>query len=140
VKINFSPRHNSNQNDCWCDSIALAIHKPYDEIYTMFSPLLGEDGALNFGYTLGVVCAHGGEYYEFDKTFEDTIRDIITRYNTYDNDAIISIKGHQFYVSNGTVYDNIEVEERELWLSQRVECVCLIEKVKTPKEVETNAK
>jgi len=135
MKIAFKKRHNSNPNDCWCDSISLAIHKPYDEVYKMFTPMMSKDGALNFGYTIGAICAKNGEYFEFDKSNERTIRQVITRYNTHDNDAIISIKGHQFYVSNNTVYDNVPVEERELWLSQMVECICLIEKNEILKEV-----
>lgn len=46
MNIKFVPRHNTNPSDCWCDALALATGKPYDEIRTIMQPFNTRGGLI----------------------------------------------------------------------------------------------
>lgn len=121
MKIKFKPRHNHNHNDCWCDALAFALNKPYEEIYELMKPFKVESGELNDGFIKGVLHSNDFESWTVGKDENITIREFIQNYNTYDNLCVLFIDQHVLFTTNATVYDNIEVEERNKYLDRQIE-------------------
>lgn len=59
MKFTFKPRHNSHENDCWCDAIALFTGEKYDKVYKLFKPLTHNDGSLSYSVSKGYLITKG---------------------------------------------------------------------------------
>ena len=106
MKFTFKPRHNSHENDCWCDAISMLTNKDYDKVYKLFKPFIKEDGTLSNDILKGYL-----------NTFEDimifeaetTLYEAMQIYNTR-NGIIISTQdsNHMVYAKDNIIYDNIK--------------------------------
>lgn len=104
MKITIKPRHNSHDNDCWCDAIALLTNQDYDKVYKMFKPLMYKDGGLDGGIIKGYFKAK--KYLVIDVNI--MLYDAINVYNT-SNGLLFRVNNdgdyHIFYMKGNVIYD-----------------------------------
>lgn len=107
MKITIKPRHNSHENDCWCDAIAMLTKQNYDKVYKMFKPMLYKDGGLDGGVITGYLEAKG--YLVLEVNID--LYKAINVYNT-SNGILFRTKGdensknyHIFYMKGNVIYN-----------------------------------
>ena len=106
MKFTFKPRHNSHDNDCWCDAIALLTEQNYDVVYKLFKKFINDDGTLMNGFTKSYLLKEDYAYYEFEGSLYTCMQLINTSNGVVfemDNDN----GSHVIYVKDNIIYDNI---------------------------------
>jgi len=111
MKIKFAKRHNTHENDCWCDALALATNKDYDYYYERLKFFMCDDGQLLTGYVEATLQLNGYEIVEMELTLEQAFH----LFNT-SKGMVFQMKHNQgkhiIYVKGNTIYDN--VDERDI--------------------------
>jgi hypothetical protein len=116
----FAGRSNGNPNDCWCDALALATGKTYDEIRTMFQPFIIENGGMNNSFISGWLFLNGYKRVDYGHD-ETTVGDLFQMLDSKNNDIVICTDGHVAYVSDNRIHDNIAIEQTSEYLKTIVE-------------------
>jgi len=129
MKIKWKPREHKNENDCWCDAIALATNISYDKIWKLFKPFTLTKGELNqklrTQFIDGFLMNKGFTTWEIHPI---TISEAVKRYNTHDNKVVLFMEGHVVCVHKNTIYDTIDIEERSEYLKSEVVAIAMKEK------------
>lgn len=107
MKVEFIKRHNTHDDDCWCDALSFALDKSYDEMYKLMKPFINKGGSLNIGFFKSML--YSGDYYSMDMEC-----DIYSAIQLIDSSRgivfIMKEKGkdikHIVYVKNNQIYDN----------------------------------
>jgi len=121
-KVKWKPRHNHNDGDCWCDALALATGKTYDEVFEMMRPFRNDDGTLIGLFLFGLLFKHG--YKQFDNENKQfTVRNLLSLVNHHECYAVVFVDDghHAFYLHDGVIHDNVKIENREKFLDQIVD-------------------
>ena len=107
MRYTFKPRHNTHDNDCWCDAIALLTNQDYDVVYKLFKPFINDDGTLNTLFTKGYLSKLDYCLYEISGTLYEWIQIVNNK-----NGVIFELEndngGHTIYVKDNVIYDNIK--------------------------------
>lgn len=128
MKVKWKPRHNHNDNDCWCDALAFATGKPYEEVYELLKGLRSKDGALKSAFIAGVLFNEGFTQFANDDNtkycfpYNDfTIANLLWQVNHRDCHVVVIAGEHTTYLHDGTIYDNIAKEKRSEFLNKVVD-------------------
>ena len=113
-KYPFVGRVNRNDSDCWCDALALATGKSYDEIWALFQPFLFESGSLESHFISGYLMLNG--YERLMISTGDSVGDLFQVLDSRNNDIVIEIDDHVVYVSNNRIHDNVHVGNTSRYL------------------------
>jgi len=107
MKIEIKKRHNTHNNDCWCDAISMLTKQPYDKVYKMFKPMLFLDGSLSENIVKGYL---GTKDYLVLSIKDTKLYEAINTYNT--TNGIIFImrdvdddNSHTIYMKGNVIYD-----------------------------------
>ena len=105
--MKFVGRLHKHRNDCWCDALALATGKDYDEVYASLTPWVDSSGSLYADISTALLRSYG---YTMIRAEDLTVRDALDLYNHYDNHIVIVLNetedsDHMVYVHHGKIYD-----------------------------------
>ena len=108
MKFTFKERHNTHDDDCWCDAIALMTEQEYDKVYKMFKPFIEYNGGVNTDIILGYFKKENYDVYKMKQSLQDMLR----LYNIK-NGAVLLMEdkeknNHAVYVKGNKIYDNID--------------------------------
>lgn len=120
MKVEFKPRIHINNNDCWCDAIALATGSSYDTVFSVLIPFLEPEGYMSDHFIEGMLCKAGYTSYRVDNSEIFTIGDAMNYLNHYANHIVLFTRDHVVYVHNNTIHDTMDIEERNRFLDSRV--------------------
>jgi len=121
------------ENDCWCDAMALATGISYEKMMDLFHNFKESDGGLRNGYVDSYLQSKGF----LQSTFQSvdarwSVDEIMQMYNTMDNYVVIRVESgfkdengddvnHLIYVTNKEIHDSLDTaEEVESLLDSKV--------------------
>jgi hypothetical protein len=133
----FKPRSNQNKNDCWCDALSFAVHKPYNEIREMMKPFINDEGGLSNHFIYGYLILQDFKHVELQGC-TDTVCDLYQQLDSRNNDIVIVTDKHVAYLSDNRFFDNIEIEKTSEYLNTKAEAYLWKAKETTKKD--TNIK
>ena len=108
MKFTFKKRHNTHDDDCWCDAISLMTNKEYDKVYKMFKPFIEYDGGVNTDIIVGYFKKENYDVYKMKESLQNVLR----LYNIK-NGAVLLMEdkdknNHAVYIKGNKIYDNID--------------------------------
>ena len=133
MKIKWKSRPNTKKNDCWADAIMFATGISKDTLYKELKPFIDENGGLDNHFFDGYLIQKGFTLYHIEE--KCNLKEFIRLYNSHDNHLVIRTYqdkdwNHLLYVSNNTIYDNWDIEERSEYLKDTVTTLFVKEKIK----------
>ena len=106
MKYIFAPRHNTHDNDCWCDAISLFTNQDYDTVYKLFKPFMEDNGTLSTSFINGYLSKLDYVCIDLDISLYMAIQLVDTKHG-----ALFELENdngsHIIYVKGHTIYDNI---------------------------------
>lgn len=117
--MQFVGRKHKHKNDCWADALSYATKIDYDKIYKSLKIFEDKDGSMQPIISHGILLRY--DYAMIDIENKKTVIEFLKTFNTYDNEVVISIEGHVFYVCEDRIYDKYDTA---MWLlEQKVDMV-----------------
>lgn len=109
--MQFVGRKHKRKDDCWADALSYATKIDYEKIYKSLKIFENEDGGMYPIISHGILLRYDYTMVDIDNT--KTVIEFLKTFNTYDNEVVISIDGHIFYVCKDKVYDSYDYA---MWL------------------------
>ena len=112
--MQFVGRKNKHKDDCWADAISYATKIDYDKVYKSLKIYEEENGGLQKIITHGILSKY--DYIMVKIKYKSTFREFYSTFNVYDNEVVVSIDGHVFYLCKDKIYDSYDIA---MWLLEQ---------------------
>ena len=108
-------RLHKHKNDCWCDAIALATNRDYEDVYNEYKHLINDDGGLNIYLTQGILFKYGYKKYNIESTTLKNVLDLpyLKSGVLIDITKHIDGNGHIIFAKDDMIFDisDMPIEE-----------------------------